>query len=200
MIIPTVLEKDFKKVKEKIKLVEDYVKWVQLDIMDGVFVNNETWNKPQRINTKVKLEAHLMVQNPEKIIDDWLKIVDRIIIHFESTKEVKKIIDKVHKKKKQIGLALNPETDIAAATPFLKDLDLVLIMTIQPGWGGQELKPWTLDKVKFLRKKWKGDIQVDGGVNNENIKKIRKAGANLICVGTYIFSKKDIKKAIESLK
>lgn len=199
-IIPTVLEKDFKKVKEKIKLVEDYVNWVQIDIMDGIFVNNETWNKPQKIDTKIKLEAHLMVQNPEKVIDDWLKVVDRVIIHFESTRKIKKIIDKVHKKGKQIGLALNPETNIASTIPFLKDLDLVLIMTIQPGWGGQELKPWTLDKVKFLRKKYKGDIQVDGGVNDENIKDIKKAGANLICVGTYIFKSKDIKQAIQSLK
>lgn len=208
-IIPTILVKNFKEVQEKIKQVENYVDWVQLDIMDGIFVNNETWSNPKdlkKLKTKVKLEAHLMVQHPEKVIDNWLEKVDRVIIHFESkitNRElgIKELIKKAHKKGKQIGLALNPETNIAAAFPFLTDLDLVLIMTIQPGWGGQEFKDWTLDKIKFLRKKWsKGNIEIDGGVNNENIREIVKAGANLICVGTYIFKSKNIKQSIENLK
>jgi ribulose-phosphate 3-epimerase len=212
-IIPTILVKNFKEVKERIKKVEDDVNWVQLDIMDGVFVNNETWPYPKgkvddlkKIKTKLKLEAHLMVQKPEEVIDDWLKVVDRVIIHFESkitNRElgIRELIKKVHKKKKEIGLALNPETHYAVATPFLKDLDLVLFMTVQPGWGGQEFKDWILSKIKALREIWpKGNIGVDGGINDENIKELVKAGANLICAGTYVFRSKDIKKALEKLK
>lgn len=207
-IIPTILVKTFKEAKENIKKVENYVDWVQLDIMDGIFVNNETWANPKdlkKIKTRVKLEAHLMVQKPENIIDEWLEVVDRVIFHFESkitNRElgIRELIKKVRKKKKEIGLALNPETHYSVVMPFLKDLDLILIMTVQPGWGGQEFKKWTLDKIKYLRKQWpNGNIEVDGGINDKNVKEIKKAGANLICAGTYIFRSKDIEKAIKNL-
>jgi len=208
-IIPTILKKDFKQVKQGIEKVQDYVNWIQLDIMDGIFVDNETWNNPNDLkgfDKKTKLEAHLMINEPGKVINDWLEVVDRVIVHFESrisSREfgIKKLIKKVHEKGKEIGLAINPETDIAVVTPFLNELDLVLIMTVQPGWGGQEFKQWILKKIKALRKIWKnGNIQVDGGIDKKNIKKIKKAGANLICSGSYIFNNKDIKKAIKSLK
>jgi len=208
-IIPTILVSDFKKVKQRIKSVEPYVNWVQLDIMDGIFVDNQTFNKPKKIKkikTKLNFEAHLMVQYPEKAIDDWLKTTDRVIFHYESRIKnrelgIRKMIDKAHKAGKQIGIAINPETDIAVTTPFLKDLDLVLLMTVQPGWGGQKFKQWTLNKIKLLRQKWpKGNIEVDGGVEPETAKLAANAGANLICSGTYIFKSKNIKQAIEKLK
>jgi ribulose-phosphate 3-epimerase len=243
-VIPTILNKSFKEVKERIKKVEDHVNWVQLDIMDGVFVNNETWphfsptsvkasrgkpyfrkelEKLKKLKTGVKLEAHLMINKPEEVIDDWLEVVDRVIIHFESkitNRElgIREMIKKTRKWKpiatkqglldvrsalggKEIGLALNPETHPAVVTPFLKDLDLVLFMTVQPGWGGQEFKDWVLKKIEVLRKLWpNGSIEVDGGINPETAKKTIKAGANLICAGTYIFRSKDIEKAIKSLK
>lgn len=208
-IIPTILVKDFKEVRERIKKVEDYVNWVQLDIMDGVFVDNETWRNPKdlkKIKTKVKLEAHLMVQKPEKVIDDWLEVADRVIIHFESkitNRElgIRELIKKAHKKKREFGLALNPETHPAVVTPFLKDLDLVLCMTVQPGWGGQEFEDRVLTKIEVLRKLWpNGNLEVDGGINPETAKKTIKAGANLICAGTYVFKNKNIEEAIQNLK
>ncbi|MFH2013712.1 MAG: ribulose-phosphate 3-epimerase [Patescibacteria group bacterium] len=205
-IIPTILNKDFKEVKESIKKVENYVNWVQLDIMDGIFVNNETWNNPddlKKIDSKVKIEAHLMIDKPIEKINDWLDMVDRVIIHFESSKdqEIKEIIKRAKDKKKGIGLAINPETHFSVVTPFLNDLDLVLIMTVQPGFGGQEFKEFNLKKIKALRRIWKnGNIEIDGGVNNINIKRIKKAGANLICSGSYIFNNSNIEKAIKSLK
>jgi len=223
-IIPTILVNNFKEVEERIKAVEKYANWIQLDVMDGIFVNNETWphsvvpgvakkgekyfkeiEKLKKLKTGVKIEVHLMVEKPEEEFDQWLRVADRIIIHFESkitNRElgIRDLIEKVRKKKKEVGLALNPETHYAVATPFLKDLGLVLFMTVQPGWGGQEFKEWTLAKVAALRKIWpKGNIEVDGGVNNENIDKIIKSGANLICAGTYIYRSKDIEKAIKSL-
>jgi len=203
-IIPTILVKTFEEVKERIKLVENYVDWVQLDIMDGVFVENLTWNNPEDLKdfkTKVKLEAHLMVKNPEKIIDSWLEVVDRIIIHQESSENIKEIIEKVHKNKKQIGVALNPETSIEVAKPFLNDLDLILLMSVQPGKGGQEFELEILEKIRNLRNIWPGgNIEVDGGVSDKNIKEIFNAGANLFCVGTYIYQSGDIKQVINKLK
>ena len=214
-IIPTILVKSFKEVKERIGKVENYVDWVQLDVMDGRFVDNATWNSPKDLKdfkTRVKLEAHLMIERPEEKIDNWLETVDRIIIHYEACNNPKDLIEKVHSKEKQIGLAINPETSIDVVKPFLNDVDLVLIMTVNPGKGGQEFKDEVLSKIETLRRLWpNGNIEVDGGINNENIKKVVEAGANLICVGTYIFNpsplakgdrvkSKDIKQAIESLK
>jgi len=224
-IIPTILVNTFKEIEEKIKAVEKYVGWIQLDVMDGVFVNNETWPhsvvpgrakrgkkflqeiaKLKKLKTKAKIEVHLMVEEPEKEFDEWLKVADRVIIHFESkitSRElgIRELIKKAQKKNKGFGLALNPETHYAVATPFLKDLGLVLLMTVQPGWGGQELKNWVLEKAEALRKIWpNGNIEVDGGANNENIDRIKKSGVNLICVGTYIFRSKNIEESIKKIK
>lgn len=203
-IIPTILVKTFKEVKDRIRAVEKYVKWVQLDVMDGIFVKNKTWNEPldlRRFKTRAKLEAHLMVSKPEKVIDDWLEATDRIIVHFEACDNLKEVIKKVHKKRKEIGVALNPETHPVVLEPFLKDLDLVLLMSVQPGLGGQKFKERVLEKAKFLKaRKFKGNIEIDGGINDKNIKKIVKSGINLICVGNYISKSKNIKQAIENLK
>lgn len=212
-IIPTILVNNFEEAKKRIKAVEKYVHWVQLDVMDGVFVNNKTWNEPldlRDFKTRAKLEVHLMIQKPEEVIDDWLEAVERIIIHYESSEKIEELIEKVHKNKKEIGIALNPETRISVLEPFLprhgkgrgkKDLDLILFMTVQPGWGGQEFKEEVLAKIKDLRKLWpKGNIEVDGGMNPENAQKAVKSGANMICAGTYIFKNKNIKQAIEDLK
>ena len=204
-IIPTILVKTFDEVKERIRAVEDYVDWVQLDVMDGIFVNNKTWNNPKDLigfKTKAKIEAHLMVENPEEVIDEWLSVVDRIIVHFESKiVDLENLIKKVHQNGKQIGLAINLETDYNVVGPFLKDLDLVLFMAIQPGWGGQEFEEKVLEKIETLRKIWpEGNIEVDGGINDEDIEKITKAGANLFNVGAYIYRSKDIGGAIEKLK
>jgi len=203
-IIPTILVKSFEEVKQRIKAVEDYVNWMQLDIMDGIFVANKTWANPRDLKnfkSKIKLEAHLMVEKPEKLIDDWLEVVERAIVHYEAKiSDIKKLIEKIHTKEKEIGLAINPETPIEVVKPFLDELDLVLCMTVQPGWGGQELKEEVLGKIKLLREIWpNGKIEVDGGVTDKNIKKVIEAGADLICVGTHIFKSKDIKQAIKNL-
>lgn len=203
-IIPTILAKSFKEIKERIRKVENYINWAQLDIMDGKFVNNETWNDSndlKNFKTRAKLEAHLMIEKPEQKIDDWLENVDRVIVHYEASNNIEDLIKKAKDKGKQIGLAINPETSIEAVNPFLKDLDLVLCMTVQPGWGGQEFKDEVLSKIETLRMTWPdGNIEVDGGINPETSKKAINAGVNLICAGTYIFKSKDIKQAIESLK
>jgi len=222
-IIPTILVKNFKEVKERIKQVKRFVNWIHLDIMDGIFVNNKTWpytegnikdlkeisacgRSSAGWKIKTKIEVHLMVEKPENVIDKWLEVVDRVIIHNESKANnknivIQKLIKKVHKKNKQIGLAINPETPINSIIPFLKKLDLVLIMTVKPGWGGQKFQEKTLEKIKDLRKIWPNhDIAIDGGINPKSAKNAIQSGANIICSGTYIFENKDIKKAINNLK
>lgn len=202
-IIPTILVPTFNEVKEKIRAVENYVNWVQLDVMDGVFVENKTWSNPADLKdfkTKLKLEAHLMVDKPEKIIDKWLEVADRIIIHQEASQNIGEIIEKTHKAGKQIGIALNPETIPTVLKPFFKDLDLILLMSVQPGKGGQDFQPETLGKIKALRKIWpSGNIAVDGGINSENAKEIIGTGVNILCIGNYIFKSDDIKQTIHRL-
>jgi len=141
-IIPAIIPKFFQEIEEKIKLVEPYVDWVQLDVMDGKFVNNSTWNNPndlKSLNTNLNLEVHLMINNPEEAIDDWIESgVKRIIIHYESTDKHKEIIEKVKRAGLEIGLAINPETSIEVIDEFYKDIDLVLIMSVNPGFGNQD--------------------------------------------------------------
>ncbi|MCX6730037.1 MAG: ribulose-phosphate 3-epimerase [Candidatus Portnoybacteria bacterium] len=203
-IIPTILVQTFKEVEEKIRLVEDYVEWVQIDVMDGIFVKNTTWNNPNDlvgIKIKTKTEIHLMIENPEEVIDEWLQVADRIIVHFESKiTNLNALIKNVHNNGKQIGLAINPETDYEVVKPFLNELDLVLLMTVSPGDGGQQFDESVLNKIKALQEIWpNGSIEVDGGINDKNIKRIAEAGADIFNVGTYIYDNQDIKQAIYQL-
>ncbi len=203
-IIPTILVKTFDEAKEKIRLVENYVNWVQLDIMDGIFVENTTWNNPNDLKdfkTKIKFEVHLMIDKPENSIENWLNVVDRIIVHQESSENIEEIIEKVHKNGKEVGIALNPETHPTIIEQFLKDLDLVLLMSVQPGKDGQEFKEWILEKVDFLKQKsFQGSIEIDGGINETNIKQAFERGINLFCVGTHIYQNNDVEQTIKKLK
>jgi len=204
-VIPTIIAKDFSELQGKIKQVEPYVNWVQLDVMDGQFVEEITWNKPadlKNLETNLKLEAHLMIKNPEEYIDDWIESgVRRIIFHFESTEQHKEIIEKIKNAGLGVGLALNPETPIEVVDDFINQLDLALVMTVQPGRAGQKFLEETLGKVKQLREKYKYvNIEVDGGINLETVPKVVRAGANLLASGSAVFNSDDIEKTIKELK
>ena len=204
-VIPVIIAKDFEELQEKIKKVELYIDWVQLDVMDGQFVENSTWNNPadlKKLETDVNLEVHLMVKNPESVIDNWIKSgVKRIIIHYESTDKHKEIIEKIKHAGLEIGIAINPETPIEKVSDFISQLDLALVMTVQPGLGGQKFLKETLDKIKQLRNKYKNvNIEADGGINLKTAKKVIQVGANLLAIGTAIFKSDDIEKTIKELK
>jgi len=190
-IIPAIIAKDFQEFQDKINKVEPYLEWAQLDIMDGKFVNNSTWNKPEElrnINTNLNLEAHLMVNNPEEAISDWINSgVKRIIFHYEATDKHREIIEKIKKSRIEVGIALNPETPINVLDDFIKELDLVLVMTVNPGFGGQGFLNESVDKVKELREEYKNvKIEVDGGINLKTAPKVIKAGANIFsCRHSY---------------
>jgi ribulose-phosphate 3-epimerase len=163
------------------------------------------WNNPaelKNLETSLKLEAHLMVQNPERVVDDWIASgVKRIIFHYESTRQPEGIIKKVKQAGLEIGLAINPETLIEVVDDFIDQLDLVLVMTVEPGRGGQSFLEESLGKIKQLREKYKDvNIEVDGGVNLETAPKVIQAGANLLASGTAIFKSENIEKTIKELK
>ncbi len=204
-VIPTIIAKDFKDLQEKIRKVEPYVDWAQLDIMDGKFVKESTWNSPgllREFKTKLRLEAHLMVANPEEVIVDWIDSgVKRIIVHFESTSHLKDVVDKIKLAGLEVGLAINPKTPIEVLDEFIPHLDLVLIMTVEPGRGGQELIEDTLTKIRRLREKYQ-DIKIaaDGGINIETAPQVIAAGANILASGSAIFTSEDIKETIKELK
>jgi len=209
-IIPAIIAEDFRELKKKIRLVEPYVDWVHIDIMDGKFVPYSTWSEPKKlkdINTNLKIETHLMILDPFKTVDDWLRAgISRVIIHWESLKlnpegQLKKITEKVKSYKSQIGVALNPETPWQEIKAFVKNLDLVLLMGVNPGRSGQSFREEILPKIKALREFSANlNIEVDGGVKPENIRKIIEAGANILVVGSAIFEARDVKMAIEELR
>lgn len=204
-VIPAIIAKDFEELKEEIKKVESYVNWVQFDVMDGKFVNNSTWDNSadlKELKTNLKLEAHLLIKNPELVIDDWIDSgVARIIFHYSSTEKHQEIIEKVKKAGLEIGLALNPETSIQVVDAFIKQLDLILVMTVNPGWSGQDFLQENLSKVEQLRDKYQEiDIEIDGGVNLETAPRIIKAGANILAVGSAILKSENIEKTINDLK
>ncbi|MBU1136765.1 ribulose-phosphate 3-epimerase [Patescibacteria group bacterium] len=211
-IIPAVIAQNFNELEEKIKKVEPDVDWVQLDIMDGRFVNESTWpyaepgkNNPaelKNLKTKVNLEAHLMIAQPIETVEDWIDSgVKRIIFHYEATDQPEEVIEKIKKSNLEVGLAINPATPIEVLDEYLADLDLILIMTVEPGRGGQELLPETLAKIKKLRQSYPNlKIEADGGVNLKTALEVIRAGANILAVGSVIFNSKNIKETINQMK
>ncbi|MCG2808792.1 MAG: ribulose-phosphate 3-epimerase, partial [Candidatus Portnoybacteria bacterium] len=131
-VIPAIIAKDFEELKDKIKQIEPFVEWAQLDVMDGKFVDNATWNNPsdlKKLKTNLKLEAHLMVEKPEEVIDNWIKSgVKRIIIHYEATKKLDKIIKKIQDAGLEASIAINPETSANELSPFLNVSSILSVL------------------------------------------------------------------------
>ena len=220
-IIPAIIAKNFTGLKEKIKKVEPYVKWVHIDVMDGNFVPNFTWNKPEELkyyDPGVFLEAHLMIREPEKYVEDWIEAgIKRIIFHIEATSDPKRVIKICRERKVEVGVAINPVTPLNAiedliktgwaCPPFGKEPEgpycpnMVLVMANTPGFGGQEFKPETLERIKTLRGLYPHlTIGVDIGMNPKTAKQAVEAGANVIVAGSYILNSDDVEQAIEELK
>lgn len=184
-IVPTILAQDKQEFEQKIQKIKKLgFKSAQIDICDGKFVKNKTfWS----LKTNLDFELHLMVQNPEKIIKQVknAKNIKRIIFHLEAVKNPKKIINLIRNYNFQAGLAINPETPVFKIKKYLKYLDLVLIMSVHPGFSGQKFIPETTKKIKELRRlDQKILIEVDGGINKEIAPKIIKSGADILAVGS----------------
>jgi len=206
LIAPSILSADFSRLGEEVKKIETAgADRIHVDVMDGNFVPNITIGplivRDIRKVTRLPLDVHLMISEPEKYIDDFAKAgSDIIIFHIETCRDPKGLIAKIKSHGLKAGASVKPKTDINSLDDILSDLDEVLIMTVEPGFGGQEFIKDALPKIKKLRESYKGDIEVDGGINGETSKLVIEAGANALVAGTAVFGKDDYKKAIRELR
>ena len=212
-ISPSILSANFSQLGNEIKRLEDGgADMIHVDVMDGHFVPNLTIGPPVikalRNYTKLPFDVHLMISPVHKYIKDYANAgADIITIHPEATDNLVNSINHIKELKKKIGISLNPDTEINIISHLLDQIDLVLIMSVFPGFGGQKFIPNVLDKIKELKKikdekNLNFDIEVDGGINFDNSKLVIEAGANILVSGTTIFknNKGDIKKNIDTLK
>jgi ribulose-phosphate 3-epimerase len=205
-IAPSILSADFSKLAEEIREVEKGgCDCIHVDVMDGHFVPNLTIGptvvKWMRKVTRLPMDVHLMIDAPIRYIEDFRKAgSDWITVHVEACDDVDTIIEQIKKLGAKAGLSLRPKTDLKEIEPYLDQIDLVLVMTVEPGFGGQSFMPDMVKKVERLRPKFKGLISVDGGITPETAKVVVKAGADILVAGTSVFGEKDRAKAIGALR
>jgi len=204
-IIPAIIAKSFEELEEKIRAVEPYVDRIHLDIMDGLFVPNQTIDGAEELKnleTELKIEVHLMVQKPENHIPKWLETrVDKFLVHFESTAKFQEAINLVKNDDKTFGAVLNPETSHDTLRDFTDQLDLVQFMTVHPGAYGGKFVEEVLDKMTDFHFFYPDIIiQVDGGVTLQTAPKIIQAGASVLVSGSYIFGSSNVQEAIKNLQ
>ena len=206
LIAPSILSADFSRLGEEIKAVEAAgADWIHVDVMDGNFVPNITIGplvvRDIRKVTKLPLDVHLMIDDPGKYIDEFAKAgSDMITFHMEACGDPKGLISQIKAHGKKAGASIRPKTGSDVLKDILSDLDLVLVMTVEPGFAGQEFIKAALPKISQLRGLFKKDIEVDGGINSETSRLAVGAGANALVAGNAVFKKKDYRKAIAELK
>ena len=208
-ISPSILSCDFSILKEDIDTVLNDIDYLHIDVMDGLFVNNISFGIPViksiRPHYNITFDTHLMIVEPERYIDAFAKAgADLITFHIEATKDSKNVIDMIHSKGLKAGISLRPKTDVVELSPYLGMVELVLVMSVEPGFGGQAFDPSAIDKIKWLKEQkelhgYTYEIEVDGGINGETAKLVREAGVDVLVSGSYIFKAKNRKEAILSL-
>mgnify|MGYP001581250742 len=207
-IAPSILSADFSKLATELKRVEQAgADLIHVDVMDGHFVPNITIGpvvvKYMRQATKLPLDVHLMIENPAKYLGAFVNAgADMITVHIEtvSLKELAAMAKGLKGRRVKLGISLNPGTALEKIKKALSLVDFVLVMSVNPGFGGQAFIPGAINKIKQLRAIFKKDISVDGGINKLTAKLVKDAGANVLAAGSYIFGAKDTKKAINSLR
>ncbi len=194
---PSFLSSDFSKLKSEILSI-DSAKWLHFDVMDGKFVKNTTYSHELvaevKSYSKQFFDVHLMIEKPEEYLDDYIKAgSDLITFHFEAVDDAKQVIDYIKNNNVLAGISIKPDTHIDVLDNLLPYLDLVLIMSVEPGKGGQKFIPNSIDKIKYLNEKrnsfnYRYLIEVDGGINLDTAKRVREAGCDVIVVGSFIFN------------
>lgn len=208
-VAPSILTADFLTLKQELKSIETADRF-HIDIMDGNFVPNISFGpyitKLTNNSTTVPLDIHLMVDWPDFWIDKFnLSNTYNITFHYEAKSEILKTIAKIKETGKKVGISIKPKTEVSEIHALLKGIDLVLVMSVEPGFGGQKFIESALGKIRELKtyREKHGlnfEIEVDGGVDSSNIEKIKEAGADIVVAGSYIFNQTDRKAAIDSLK
>ncbi len=207
LIAPSILSADFGRLGEEIRDVEKAgCDWIHVDVMDGHFVPNLTIGpvvvKWMRKITKLPLDVHLMIDEPAKYLEDFKKAgADWITVHYEACEsDLRAVLEKIKALGLKRGVSVKPGTPAEVLEPFLSDVDLILVMTVEPGFGGQSFMEGAVHKIPYLRKKFRGLISVDGGINAENAKKVAaQGGADILVAGTAVFGKPDRAQAIREL-
>lgn len=210
-IAPSILSADFSKLGDEVQMLEkNGADYIHIDVMDGHFVPNLTMGpmivKSLRDKTSIPFDVHLMMDNPMDFVDEYIDAgADNITLHAEVLPHLHRSLNYIKKKNINCAVALNPSTPLTVLDYVLDELDMVLIMTVNPGFGGQSFIPAILNKINDLRNKLNIlnrpiDIEVDGGISLENIKKVVTAGANIIVVGSSVFNSKNPDTMLKALK
>ena len=210
MIAPSILAADFSNLKHDIEMVNSSkAEWFHLDVMDGVFVPNISFGLPvlkaiKKI-AKKPLDVHLMIVQPERYIKDFKNAgADILTVHFEACNHLHRTIQEIHAEGMLAGIALNPHTPVSSLKDIIQDVDLICLMSVNPGFGGQAFITKTFDKIKELKQlisetNSKAKIEVDGGVNIKNTEALKSYGADILVAGNAVFKSESPKKMIDSL-